>query len=121
MRHLPRRICRLQRHRTGPHRHYAFQGEIANHQFGIKTDKPNVKVSWQVTGVRQDAFAKAHPLQVEVEKSQRERGYYIHPKLYGAPEEKGLEWARYPERMKRMKETRAGLKAPTPPQLANAK
>ena len=81
--------------------------KIANHQFGIKTDKPNVEVSWQVTGVRQDAYAKAHPLQVEVEKPERERGYYIHPELYGAGEEKQIEWARHPEMMKRIKERRA--------------
>jgi len=29
-------------------------GEVANHQFSLKTDKPGVKVSWQVTGIRQD-------------------------------------------------------------------
>ena len=39
--------------------------EIANNQFSIKTDKPNVKVSWQVTGVRNDAWANAHPAPVE--------------------------------------------------------
>jgi hypothetical protein len=80
--------------------------KIANNEFHIKTDKSNVEVSWQVTGVRQDAYAKAHPLQVEVGKSERERGFYIHPELYGAPEEKGMEWARHPEMMKQMKERR---------------
>lgn len=80
--------------------------EIENNQFRIKTDQPSVKVSWQVTGVRQDAYARAHPLQVEVGKSEHERGFYIHPELYGAPEEKGMEWARYPEMMKQMKERR---------------
>src|SRR5581483_4488123 len=39
--------------------------EIAHGQFAIQTDKPFVKVSWQVTGVRKDAYAKAHPLPVE--------------------------------------------------------
>ena len=34
--------------------------EIANTQFSIRTDKPNVKVSWMVTGIRQDAWANAH-------------------------------------------------------------
>jgi hypothetical protein len=92
--------------------------EISNQRFSIKTDKPNVKVSWQVTGVRQDAYAKAHPLQVEVEKSERERGYYIHPELYGAPEEKGIEWARHPAMMKRMKERRA---KPQQPRAQHAK
>jgi hypothetical protein len=81
--------------------------KIANHRFSIKTDKPNVEVCWQVTGVRQDAYAMAHPLQVEVDKPGRERGYYIHPQLYGAPEDKSIEWARHPELMKRMKELRA--------------
>lgn len=56
--------------------------EINNRQFAIKTDKPNVKVSWQVTGVRHDAWATAHRLQVEVEKSGQERGHDLHPELY---------------------------------------
>lgn len=81
--------------------------EIENHQFAIRTSLPNVKVSWQVTGVRQDAFAKAHPLLVEQEKDPRVRGYYLHPELYGATDEKQIEWVRHPEMMRRMKEIRA--------------
>ena len=77
--------------------------EIANHQFTIKTDKPGVKVSWQVTGVRQDAYAKAHPVSVEALKPGREAGHYLHPELYGAPEEMSIEWARHPEMMKKIK------------------
>jgi hypothetical protein len=34
-----------------------------------------------VTGVRQDAYAKAHPLVVEQEKEARLRDFYIHPEL----------------------------------------
>jgi len=70
-----------------------------------------MKVSWQVTGVRQDAFAKAHPLQVEVDKPESEHGYYIHPELYGAPEEKSIEWARHPALMQRLKAEREKLPA----------
>jgi len=80
--------------------------EIENNRFEIRTSAPNVKVSWQVTGVRQDAYAKAHPLVVEQEKEVRLRGFYIHPELYGAPEEKQIEWARHPEMMKQMKAKR---------------
>jgi len=80
--------------------------KIGNNQFTIRTNAPNVEVSWQVTGVRQDAFAKAHPLVVEEEKDARMKGFYIHPDLYGAPEEKQIEWARHPEMMKQMKERR---------------
>ena len=72
-----------------------------------------MKISWQVTGIRQDAWANAHRIQVEVEKPERERGYYIHPELYGAPEEKSIAWARHPDLMKRMKQR------PVPPHPAN--
>ena len=68
-----------------------------------------MKVSWQLTGVRHDAYAQAHPLQVETEKPDRERGFYIPPEFYGASEEKAIDWARHPETMKRMKEARAKL------------
>jgi hypothetical protein len=81
--------------------------EIENNRFEIRTSAPNVKVSWQVTGVRQDAYAKAHPLVVEQAKDDRLRGFYIHPELYGAPPEKQIEWARHPQMMKRMQEMRA--------------
>jgi hypothetical protein len=80
--------------------------EISNHQFNIKTDKPNVKVSWQVTGIRQDAWANAHRIPVEQEKPELERGFYLHPELYSAPEEKGVLWARDPKAMKQWKEAR---------------
>jgi hypothetical protein len=52
--------------------------KIANKQFSIKTSIPRVEVSWQVTAVRQDAFAKANPLVVEQLKPAAERGYYLH-------------------------------------------
>jgi hypothetical protein len=81
--------------------------EIANGRFSIKTDKPNVKVSWQVTGIRQDAWANAHRIPVEETKSDKERGSYLHPELYNAPAEKGVLWARDPRAMKQWKEARA--------------
>ena len=56
--------------------------EITNRVFTIKTDKPNVKVSWQVTGIRQDAWANAHRIPVEVEKAKADQGHYLHPELF---------------------------------------
>jgi hypothetical protein len=81
--------------------------KIQNHQFTIRTNVPNVEVSWQVTGVRQDAWAKAHPLVVEEEKEEKRRGYYIHPELYGAPKEQAMEWAPSVELMKRRQDKQA--------------
>ena len=68
--------------------------EMEHNQFAIKTDKPNVKVSWQVTGIRQDAYAAAHPLQVEEDKPAAEQGLYLHPKEWNQPEARGIGYAR---------------------------
>ncbi|HTD23955.1 MAG TPA: hypothetical protein VK738_14960 [Terriglobales bacterium] len=81
--------------------------KIHNHQFTIRTSVPNVEVSWQVTGVRQDEWAKAHPLVVEEVKKEKLQGHYIHPELYGAPKEQGIEWERHPELMKRGQDRQA--------------
>jgi hypothetical protein len=60
--------------------------EISDNQFTIKTDKPNVKVSWQVTGVRNDPYANEHRVVAEVEKKGSEQGHYIYPQGYGQPQ-----------------------------------
>jgi hypothetical protein len=59
-------------------------------QFKIKTDKPNVKISWQVTGIRKDPYANEHRIKDVVEKTGEEKGKYIHPDLYNQPAEKGI-------------------------------
>jgi hypothetical protein len=64
--------------------------EIADNRFEIRTDRPHVKVSWQVSGIRQDAYARAHPVIVDQEKPLAERGFYLHPQAHGQPEESGL-------------------------------
>jgi hypothetical protein len=64
--------------------------EISGNQFTIQTDKPHVKVSWQVTGVRNDAWAQANRIEVEVDKGDLEKGLYLHPELYGKSEAMGL-------------------------------
>jgi hypothetical protein len=80
--------------------------EITDRRFTIKTDKPRVKVSWQVTGIRQDAWANRHRIRVEEEKPDAERGYYLHPELYDQPDERHVEWARRPELMKRARDAK---------------
>jgi hypothetical protein len=62
----------------------------AANQFKIKTDKPNVKISWQVTGIRKDAYANAHRVKDVVEKVGEEKGKYIHPELYNQPAQNGV-------------------------------
>jgi hypothetical protein len=78
--------------------------EIKDNRFTIKTDYPGVKVSWQVTGIRQDSWANKHRIRVEEDKADRERGFYLYPEAFDQPQEKSVEWARNPELMKQMKE-----------------
>jgi hypothetical protein len=56
--------------------------KVSGNTFEIKTDKPNVEVSWQVTGIRQDPWANAHRIPNEEEKSAKEKGKYLYPALY---------------------------------------
>ena len=90
--------------------------KVANHQFTIKTDKPNVEVSWQVTGIRQDAWANAHRIPVEVAKAPADRGLYLHPELFGSPAEKSIALAHHPMMLKVMKQQADKEQAPKAPQ-----
>ena len=56
--------------------------KIQNNHFVIKTDKPRVEVSWQVTGIRHDAYAETHRILVEEDKPAAERGSYLHPEVF---------------------------------------
>lgn len=61
--------------------------EVTN-SFKVKSDLPNTKVSWMITGVRKDPFANANRVVDEVEKSADEKGFYLHPELYGESADK---------------------------------
>lgn len=59
--------------------------EIAANRFRIAGGVAGQRVSWQVTGTRQDRYAEAHRIQVEVDKDAKDRGKYLYPALYGKP------------------------------------
>jgi hypothetical protein len=64
--------------------------KISANRFVIRTNKPNVEVSWQVTGVRHDAYANRYRIPVEEDKALSEQGYYLHPEVFGQPESKSI-------------------------------
>src|SRR5215211_3967942 len=64
--------------------------EISHNRFTIQSDEPRVKVSWQVTGIRHDAYANAHRIQTVVPKTGSADGKYVHPELYGKPTSKSV-------------------------------
>jgi hypothetical protein len=68
--------------------------EISGNRFRIAGGHAGTKVSWQVTGIRQDAWANRHRISVEEDKPDHERGYYLHPEAFGAPQEQGVDRAR---------------------------
>lgn len=70
--------------------------EIKAGSFRIGGAPGKTKVCWMVTGVRQDAFAKAHPMLVEEEKRPTEKGSYLHPREHGVSEDKALVNKKFP-------------------------
>ena len=80
--------------------------KMNKNRFTIAGGQPGMEVSWQVTGVRSDATMRKHAFTTEEDKPERERGFYLHPEAFNQPEEKGIDWARNPEMMQRLKETR---------------
>ncbi len=65
----------------GPELHVA--STISGNSFRIGGGTSGMTVSWQVTGIRQDAYAKAHPIEVEQAKPPEEQGTYLTPREHG--------------------------------------
>jgi hypothetical protein len=68
------------------------KSKVKGNRFTLATSEPGIEVCWQVTGVRQDAYAMAHPLVVESAKTGREKGRYLNPLEHGQPASKGLDY-----------------------------
>jgi hypothetical protein len=56
--------------------------EVQGNRFQIAGGTAGLKVSWQVTGIRHDAWAVNNPIVVEQEKPAWERGQYLYPEFY---------------------------------------
>lgn len=90
--------------------------ELVGNTFKISTDQPNTKVSWQVTGVRQDAFANANRVIPEMEKKGEEKGKYLHPEAFGKAASMGIDFAnqKAPSPSKATKEQQTQPEIPKP-------
>ncbi|MFN8483404.1 MAG: hypothetical protein U0768_10215 [Anaerolineae bacterium] len=62
--------------------------ELKDGEFVIHTDRPFVKVSWQVSGARNDPYAQSVGWSAVEDKSGADKGTYLHPAAYG--QSKGL-------------------------------
>ncbi len=65
--------------------------KVKGNQFKIQTNQPNVEVSWQVTGIRDDKYAQAHRVVAEVEKEPEFKGKYLHAAEWGQPASKSMD------------------------------
>jgi hypothetical protein len=95
----------------GPAPNLHIAREISKNRFTIAGGTANMKVSWQVTGVRRDAWAEAHPLVVEESKSANERGYYLNPVLYRQRAENSTLWKGRADLMREFEEPEEDLPA----------
>lgn len=59
---------------VGGYANVYIAAEVSGNTFKIAGGKSGLKVSWQVTGIRQDDYAKAHPIVVEQAKTGEEKG-----------------------------------------------
>ena len=58
----------------GGHAPVYVAAKVADNRFSIAGGTPGLEVSWQVTGIRQDAYAKEHPIVVEAPKTKEQKG-----------------------------------------------
>jgi hypothetical protein len=70
----------------GPGAGLYVAAELSDSQFTVAGGTPNLKVSWQVTGVREDASANKHRKPVEQDKATEDRGKYVDPAAFGKDE-----------------------------------
>ncbi len=66
--------------------------EVSNNKFEIATNQPNIKVSWEVKGVRNDAHMRMHPFVAEETKSAAQKGKYVDPASHNQPASKGVSY-----------------------------
>ena len=63
----------------------AWIGEpVAGNRFQIR-GLPGARISWQVTGTRQDVWARRHRIPVDEEKPPAQQGTYLHPAEWEEP------------------------------------
>jgi hypothetical protein len=71
--------------------------EMTGNRFQVAGGQAGMKVSWMVTGIRQDAYANAHRIPVEETKTVKDSGRYLHPELFGQPESEAIGFRALPE------------------------
>jgi hypothetical protein len=69
--------------------------EVRDDAFSIAGGTAGMKVSWQLTGVRNDAWAQANPLVVEQDKPEDEKGFFLSPEAFGHDHTRHVQYKRH--------------------------
>ena len=69
-----------------------IKAKVAKGRFTIAGAAPGQEVSWQLTGIRRDAWANANRIAVELDKPAPQRGQYLHPAAHGKPASQGVDY-----------------------------
>jgi hypothetical protein len=67
-----------------------ISSEVSANEFAIAGGVSGAKVSWEITGVRQDPSALTHRIIVEEDKAENHRGKYLDPIAYGFGDDKAI-------------------------------
>lgn len=67
--------------------------EVKNNQFRIAGGAAKAKVTWTVTGTRNDPYVQRQGVKDVIQKPASMTGKYFHPELYGEPESKGYSYS----------------------------
>lgn len=63
-------------------------------EFSISGGSSELRVSWEIRAVRNDARMRARPFVPEQDKAISERGFYLDPSSHGMPKERGVIWSK---------------------------
>ncbi len=67
-----------------------ISSEVSSNQFAIAGGVAHAKVSWEITGIRQDPSALTNPIIVEEDKPDQHRGKYLDAKAYGHDDSRSI-------------------------------
>ena len=73
-----------------------MQSTAAGSRFRIGGGPAGLKVSWQVTALRNDPYVQTRGAPVVQDKPADEQGSYLHPELYGQPESAAVNYSQRP-------------------------
>ena len=68
---------------TGEFAQAQVVGKMSGNELTIRTSLPQIEVSWQVTGIRHDAWANKNRIPNSIDKVGAEKGRYLHPEAFG--------------------------------------